>query len=110
MSGDHIDLNAAIRQNEVSIVPPEHPDDRALRLKMSDRASWIDDIQRLTTFFVLLIGLAVLASAAAYEAILNNNAAPDTKHWCETVLSAVVSGGISFVLGRNSRNGTAAGK
>jgi len=104
MSSDNIDINAAILQNEVSILPPEHPLNRASRIKREDRASWLDDIQRMTIFSVLLTCMVILGGVTCYEGIINNNIAPDTKHLCQTILSAIVSGGISYVFGRNSKS------
>jgi hypothetical protein len=50
-------------------------------------------------FGVLLIAIIIVGTIAAYEAIWDASANSDTKHWAQTVLFAVMTGGISFVVG-----------
>jgi hypothetical protein len=88
----------------VSVKPEEHPEDRAARIRMEHRQNLIADAQNIAIFITLLIGIIIVACVAGYEGVIDRNASADTKRWGQTVLSAILSGGISFVVGRNSRS------
>jgi hypothetical protein len=89
---------------EVTIRPEEHADDRASRLKNTDRQSLIEDWLGAITYVVILVGLVVIATVSGYKGMISPTTPSDTQHFCQTLLAAVVSGGISYVVGRNSRN------
>jgi len=88
---------------EVSVKPEEHPDDRALRLKTEHRQAVIADFQNVAIFITLLIAIIFVGALAAYEGILDPTATPDSKRWAQTILSAILAGGISFVVGRQTK-------
>jgi hypothetical protein len=98
-------------QLEFSLKPEEHPDNRAARLKLEfeeqaakrrleGRTALIEDYKGVAVFVVILVSILALGILCAYEGIFDPNASTDTKRWAQTVLSAVVSGGLSFVVGR----------
>lgn len=87
-------------QGLVSLTPEEHPDERALRLRTVERQSIIEDRKGVAVFAVLLGSIVVIGGLALYESILDRAATADTKRWAQTVLTALVSGGVSFVVGR----------
>jgi hypothetical protein len=87
-------------QGQVSLTPEEHADDRAARLKTEGRRDLIRDYKDVVVFTVVLMAIIVVGAIAAYEALWDASASPDTKRWSQTVLSAVMAGGISFVVGR----------
>jgi len=104
MASEEIDVSVARLRGDLTITPEEHEDDRAKRLKREDRAALIDDIQRVAVFLVILVALITIGVVAGYEGVISPNASPETQRWCQSVLSAVITGGISFVLGKNSRS------
>jgi hypothetical protein len=87
-------------QGQVSLSPEEHPDDRAVRLRTEARRSLIHDWMEVVVFAVVLLAIVAVGAAAAYEGLWDANASPETRHWGQTILSAVMSGGVSFVVGR----------
>ena len=99
MPANQIDLTGGFA-GQVSIIPEEHPEQRAARLKAEARQSLIEDCKGVAVFVVLLLTVIAVGSIAAYEGFLDTNASPDTKRWGQTILSALMSGGISFVIGR----------
>jgi len=89
-----------LRLGQVTIKPDEHPDDRAVRLEAERRNARYESYKDITTFAASLLGLILTAAACAYFGLLDNNASPDTKRWAQTVLSSVITGAVSFVVGR----------
>ena len=99
MSNDRVNIQAEL-QGQVSLTPEEHPEDKAVRLKTASRRDLLHDVTEFIVFLVLLAAIIAVGSAAAYEGLWNLSASPETKRWEQTILSAVMSGGISFVAGR----------
>jgi hypothetical protein len=89
---------------QVSVKPEEHPEDRAARIKIEHRRNMIADFQDVAIFATLLLGIILVGGAAAYEGVMDGAASADTKSWGQTVLSAILTGGISFAVGRMSRS------
>lgn len=99
MPADRIDLSGSLA-GEVSIKPAEHSDERAARLKAEARQGLIEDCKGVAVFIVLLLAIVAVGGVAAYEGLLDTSASPDTRRWSQTILSALMSGGISFIVGR----------
>lgn len=87
-------------QGQVTLTPEEHPDDRAARLRTEARRELIHDCKEAILFGLLSCGVVLVGVVAAYEGVWDMNTAPETKRWAQTVLSALMTGGISFVVGR----------
>ena len=49
---------------------------------------------------MLLAGIVAVGAIAAYEGFWDAGAPPETKRWGQTILPAIMTGGISFVAGR----------
>ena len=104
MSTDQIDIGgAALRLGTITVAPEEHPEDRSQRHKIEGRQAFLADIKDLITFVVILCALGAIGGFAAYRGLFSPASDPATEHWCQSVLTAVVTGGISFVLGRSSK-------
>jgi hypothetical protein len=99
MPTNKIDLTGGFA-GEVSITPEEHPEQRATRLKTEARQSLIEDCKGVAVFVILLLAIIAVGLIAAYEGLWDHDASPETKRWGMTMLSALVSGGVSFVVGR----------
>lgn len=87
-------------QGQVTLTPEEHPDDRSARLKTEARREFIHDCKEVVLFVLLSCGVVLVGLVAAYEGVWDMSATPETKRWGQTVLSALMTGGISFVVGR----------
>jgi len=96
---NQLDLSGSL-QGQVSITPDEHPDDRAARIRKEDRAAFIEDCKGVAVFGALLVSIIIVGMISAYEAIFDANASADTRRWAQTVLSSLVTGSVSFVIGR----------
>lgn len=80
--------------------PEEHEDDRRARLTTAARRELIHDCTDIVVFAVLMLGIVAVGVIAFYEGFWDAAANPDTKRWSQTILSAVMAGGLSFVAGR----------
>jgi len=72
----------------------------AARLRSEQRGALLEDLKGLAVFVVLLLGVSALGILSAYEGFFDAAASADTKRWSQTILSALMTGGISFVVGR----------
>jgi hypothetical protein len=98
LAADRVNISGEL-QGQVSLIPEEHFEDREARLKAEARRDLIRDCKDVAVFAVLLIAIVIVGALAAYEAIWDASANSDTKRWAQTVLFAVMTGGISFVAG-----------
>ncbi len=89
-------------KGQVSVTPEEHTDERALRIATAHRQSVIEDWKGIVVFAVLLLSILLIGMLAADVGIFQRDAQPDTKKWAQTVLTIVLSGGVSFVVGRKT--------
>jgi hypothetical protein len=99
VSPDQIDLSGSLK-GQVSVKPEEHPEERAVRLRSEQRGALIEDCKGIAVFVVLLVGMAAIGILSAYEGIFDTVASADTKRWSQTILSALMAGAVSFVVGR----------
>ena len=97
-SPPQIDL-AALLKGQVTVTPEEHPDERAARLRILERQTRIADNKGIVVFGVLLAAIVAIGILAAYEGFFAG-APAEMQKWGQTVLTVLLSGGISFVVGR----------
>lgn len=94
-----LDLSSLLK-GQVSVIPEEHPEDRSARLRSEHRAALIEDCKGIAVFLVMLAGLAAVGVLSAYEGFFDTAASAETRRWSQTVLSSLVTGAVSFVVGR----------
>jgi hypothetical protein len=99
VSPDQIDLSGSLK-GQVSVKPEEHPEERTARLRSEQRGALIEDCKGVAVFVVLLVGMAAIGILSAYEGFFDTAASADTKRWSQTILSALMAGAVSFVVGR----------
>jgi hypothetical protein len=78
----------------------EHPDERAARLQNERRAAIIEDCKGIVIFAAPLLFTMIIASASLYMTLLSTNLPPETQRWYQSVLAAILSGGVAFLLGK----------
>jgi hypothetical protein len=96
-----LDVDSIFARSAVTIEPPEHDDERAVRLIKEKREAFLDDLRNITLFFVVLIGLLLLAILCVELIFFDKTATPETQKWAQTALTALVSGGAAFLFGRS---------
>lgn len=90
MPSQEIDFSGRLAA-EIVVRPPEPPEDAALRR----RKEWLVFVTMLAS--IMLIGLL-----AIYQGFLDPAATASARHWGQTAISALFTGGVSFVLGQRT--------
>ncbi len=98
-SPSQIDLRTVLRPI-ASLTLEEHERDRESRIKVEERQIFIEDCKGVAVFSVIVLGIVAVATLCAYVAVFDSTAPVDTKKWAQTLLLALVTGSLSFVLGR----------
>jgi hypothetical protein len=94
-----LDVDSIFARSAVTVEPPEHDDERAVRLIKEKREAFLDDLRNITLFFVVLIGLLLLAILCVELIFFDKTTTPETQKWAQTALTALVSGGAAFLFG-----------
>jgi hypothetical protein len=98
-----IDINEMFgRRASISIDPEETPEEHVARLRRESREAILEIVKGYVVFFVVVVGIVFISALCAYEAVFDPTASVDTKRFAWTLLSALFSGSVSFVLGQKS--------
>lgn len=95
-----LDLRSILTVSDVTIEPSERDDERAARLAAEKRSKCLEDLKATVVFFVILALLLTVAGLCAYVIFFDKTASPDAQKWAQTALTALLSGGVSFLFGR----------
>lgn len=95
-----IRIDDALGRATISIEPEETLDERSARLERERNEARFDLMKRRVLFFVFLVAVAALGAVSGYEAVFDASASADTKRWAQTVLSALLTGALSFIVGQ----------
>lgn len=90
MPAQEIDFSGRLAA-EITVRPPEPPQDGDLRR----RKDWL-------VFLTIILSIIIIGLLAIYEGFLDPTATASARHWGQTAISALFTGGISFVLGQKS--------
>lgn len=90
---------------KVALESREHPDDRGARLRREQ-----DDAEHQRRKEMAILG-AVLASVGVVSVVclwitLRTGQAAENARWATTLLTTVVSGGLGYMTGKNSKSAT----
>jgi hypothetical protein len=96
----HLDLVNIFGNNDVTIKPKEHDEETKVRLAAETRAGLLADIRNMILFFVVLGVVLTIGFLCAEFIFFNKAASPETQKWAQTVLTALISGGSSFLVGK----------
>jgi hypothetical protein len=94
-----LDLNQLVKKGTVELGPEEHPEDRASRLRREERRDKAEHFKSLTLFALAVVGI-VAVGALCGNVAFDGRSDPETRKWAQTMLTALLSGVISFLFGR----------
>ncbi|WP_407524711.1 hypothetical protein [Methylobacterium oryzisoli] len=97
---NEIRLDEALGDAVIRIEPRENPDDRAERLRRERADSRFDLAKRYVALAMFCIGLTAVTGLCVYVALFDPSASADTRRWAQLVVSSVLTGGLSFMLGQ----------
>jgi hypothetical protein len=87
-----------VDRTTITIDAQETAEELQARIKREGRQHTFEMVRNYVVLGVILI----LGAASLYEAVFDATASPETKRWAQTVLTALFSGSVSFVLGQIS--------
>ncbi len=96
-----IDVSGSLK-GQVSVKPDEHDDERTARLRAEQRGALIDDCKGIAVFVAILLSILAIGALTRWEGFFDVSASADTRRWSQTILSALMTGGLGFVLGRKA--------
>jgi hypothetical protein len=96
----NLDLSKIVGRGEIKVSPEEYPEERAYRLKSEFRFKLLEDIKATILFFVLLGGLISISLICVRLIAFDDGASAETKRWAQTLLAGLITGSVSFLLGR----------
>lgn len=94
-----LNLNQLVKKGTVELGPDETAEERAARLRREERRDRVEHFKGVTLFVVAVGGIVVLGVACGWVA-LDAQADSETRKWAQTLLTAIVSGGLAFLFGR----------
>ena len=94
-----LDLNQLLKKGTVELGPTETDDERSARLRREERRDKVDHFKSVTLFIVAIGGIVALGTVCGWVA-LDAQADAETRKWAQTLLTAIVSGGLAFLFGR----------
>ena len=99
--GANIDLGHVLPPgSRVTVEPAEHDADRAARLRIEERAAFIEDAKDIAVFGVVLLAVVVVGGVCGYIAFVSATATADQVKFAQTVFTALVSGGSGLLFGK----------
>lgn len=94
-----LDLNQLVKKGTVELGSEEHPEERAARLRREERRDKADHFKGLALFALAVLGILVVGGLCG-KAAFDSQSDAETRKWAQTMLTALVSGVISFLFGR----------
>jgi len=94
-----LDLEPLVRKGTLEI-GAEHDAERTARLRREERSHLYAEVKAAFLLVAVLTGLAAIAGACLWLGGFAAGVDAETRRWSQTVLVAVVSGSVSFLLGR----------
>lgn len=98
---NNFDLNSLLKKGTVEIGrPDESAEELAARLRIEGRKAAIEDFKGAALFVTLLVGIVAVALLCVYLIVFDQTASAESKRWAQTVLTGIVTGAVSFLVGR----------
>jgi uncharacterized membrane protein len=97
---NQLNLDGVVARGDVTLGREEHPDERAARLKQENRAAIIESCKDVAIFAALYVFLIVMVAICLYFILFAKTVTPETQRWSQSLLAAILSGTVSFLVGR----------
>ena len=94
-----INLDGVVPRGELTLARDEHPDERAARLRQEDRVA-IKTMRDVAIFVALYLFLVGMVGVCVYFILFASAVPPETQRWSQSLLAAIMSGTVSFMVGR----------
>ena len=94
-----LEVDQLVKKGTLELGRDETPEERAARLRSEERRDRVEHFKEVTLFVVAVGGIVVLGAVCGWVA-LDAQADAETRKWAQTLLTAIVSGGLAFLFGR----------
>jgi hypothetical protein len=95
-----LDVGDLVRRGEIALGFEEHPNEMAVRLRQESRATLIDHCKDVAIFVALYLFLITMVLICIYFLLIASSVSPETLRWSQSILTAILSGSVSFLVGR----------
>lgn len=89
----------------LEISRPETSEERLHRLRQQTAKTYVNIAKELALFIVGIVGVALIAWICT-TIILDPSANPETQKWAQSILTAIVSGVVGYLIGKSTKNDT----
>jgi hypothetical protein len=86
----------------ISIGPEESAEAHKARIAKEQSEATFEMVKNYVLFFIIIGAIIVIGTLRIYEAIYDSTATIETKRVAWTMLSALFTGSVSFVLGQKT--------
>ena len=94
-------LGDVVRRGDIAIeLVEDDPEDKAARRQIESRAAIADLSKDVATFAALYVFLIIMVLISLYLLLIAQSVPPETQRWSQSMLTAILSGGVSFLVGR----------
>jgi hypothetical protein len=98
-----VDINEMLgKRATIAIDPEETAAEHDARLRREEREAIFELVKGYVVFFVIVVAIVLIGLLCAYEAVFDSGATTEVKRIAWTILSALFTGSVSFVLGQKS--------
>ncbi len=102
MAQDQLDLQQLLGRATIRIDPEESAEAHTARIAKEQSEAMFELVKSYVLFFVIVGAISVIGTLCLYEAIYDTTATIETKRVAWTMLSALFTGSVSFVLGQKT--------
>jgi hypothetical protein len=95
-----LNLEGVVPRADVTLTREEHPEEMAARLRQEERAAKIANGKDIAIFVALYLFLIAMVAICIYFILFAKAVPPDTQRWSQTILAGILSGTVSFFVGR----------
>jgi hypothetical protein len=97
---NQLNLDGVVPRGELTLAREELSEEIAARLKEENRAAIIGHCKDVAVFAALYIFLISIVIICFYLNLIATGVPPETLRWSQALLAAVLSGTVSFLVGR----------
>jgi hypothetical protein len=95
-----LSLEGLVPRADVTLTREEYPEERAARLKQENWAVIIANGKDIAIFAALYLFLMAMVAICIYFVLFAKAVPPETQRWSQSLLAAILSGTVSFFVGR----------
>jgi len=102
LAQDQLDLQQLLGRATIRIDPEESAEAHTARIAKEQSEATFEMVKNYVLFFIIIGAIIVIGTLCVYEAIYDSTATIETKRVAWTMLSALFTGSVSFVLGQKT--------